>query len=114
MFQMPGRISIMHALSSDIRYSLTMRDDMSRDRGGARVDGRPRPRSWYAWMLLGLFALVITGGGTAQAVEAVPPVSPPPPAVRLSLSDAVALFLKQNLSLTREHQQSLLHRAWHF
>lgn len=39
------------------------------------------------------------GGGTAQAAEPVLAAPVPPPAVRLSLTEAMALFLKENLDL---------------
>lgn len=39
------------------------------------------------------------GGGTAQAAEPVLTAPVPPPAVRLSLTEAMALFLKENLDL---------------
>ncbi len=76
-----------------------MCDDMFHDRGGGRVGLRPATRCWRAWFLLGMVGLLLCGGGMAQAAESFPTGSLPPPAVRLNLGEAVALFLKQNLDL---------------
>lgn len=89
----------MNALSSIVRYSRTMCDDMFHGRDGARVGLRAASRCWCAWLLLGMVGLLLVGGGMAHAAESVPTGSLPPPAVRLNLSEAVALFLKQNLNL---------------
>ena len=65
----------------------------------AEVGLRPATRCWRAWFLLGMVGLLLCGGGMAQAAESFPTGSLPPPAVRLNLGEAVALFLKQNLDL---------------
>ncbi|MGB4886431.1 MAG: TolC family protein, partial [Nitrospira sp.] len=56
---------------------------------------------YRAWLAFGLLGFFVTGGGIAQAAESTPPLAVPfsPPVVRLNLSEAMALFLKQNLDL---------------
>lgn len=98
-FQMPWRISIIAALSSMVLFPRTMCDHMFHDRGGAGVGLRAATRCLDAWLLLGLMGMILLGGGMAQAAESLSGGSLPPPAVRLNLSEAVALFLKQNLDL---------------
>ena len=105
MFEMPERMSIMRALSSVDRYSRTMCDDMSQDNTGftnAVRAGHPLGRLWCLMALLGL---ILFGSGWVQAAESPsgaatsPAASFAPPVVRLNLSEAMALFIKQNLDL---------------
>ena len=76
-----------------------MCDDMFHDSGGLRMGLRGATRGWLAWVLLGMMGALLLGGGAVQAAESLPTGSLPPPTVRLNLSEAVALFLKQNLDL---------------
>ena len=52
-------------------------------------------------LAIGLLGFFVIGGAIAQAAESTPPPTVPfsPPVVRLNLSEAMALFLKQNLDL---------------
>lgn len=104
MFEMPQRISIMRALSSVRRYSRTMCDDMFHHRDAFTSCVRARAQG-LIWCLVAMLGLLLFGGGWAQAAEPSPaPASIAagslvPPVVRLNLSEAMALFLKQNLDL---------------
>ena len=89
----------MSTLSSIVRYSRTMRDDMFHHRGGPRVGLRAATKCLSTWLMLGLMGVLLIGGVTARAAESPSIASLPPPAVRLNVSEAVALFLKQNLNL---------------
>src|SRR5688500_17738824 len=96
---MPGRISIMDALSSVGRFSLTMCDDMFHDRGALRAGLRAATGCLCAWLLVSMPGVLLTVAEVVQAAEPLSTGSLPPPAVRLNLSEAVTLFLKQNLDL---------------
>ena len=104
MFEMPQRISIMRALSSVRRYSRTMCDDMFHHRDAFTSCVRPRAQG-LIWCVVAMLGLLLFGSGWAQAAEPSPaPASIAagslvPPVVRLNLSEAMALFLKQNLDL---------------
>lgn len=104
MFEMPQRISIMRALSSVRRYSRTMCDDMFHHRDAFTSCVRARAQG-LIWCVVAMLGLLLFGGGWAQAAEPSPaPASIAagslvPPVVRLNLSEAMALFLKQNLDL---------------
>ena len=87
----------MIALSSWVRHSLTMRDDMFH-RGEERASPYAGCRFLYVGLLSSLLSL-FSICGSAQAVETALPTSLPPPAVRLNLAEAVDFFLKQNLDL---------------
>lgn len=76
-----------------------MRDDMFHDRGALRAGLRAATGCLCAWLLVSMPGLLLTGTGVVQAAESLSTGSLPPPAVRLNLSEAVALFLKQNLDL---------------
>ena len=89
----------MIALSSIVRYFLAMRDDMLQYSCGPRIGLRAAARYLHVWGLLCTLAVLLTGSGIAQAVESIPAGSLPPAAVRLNVSEAVALFLRQNLDL---------------
>src|SRR5512134_539505 len=91
----------MRALSSMVRYSCTMRDDMLHSRDRRRVGPCLSALVCRAWLAIGLLAFFAIGGGIAQAAESTPPPALPfsPPVVRLNLPEAMALFLKQNLDL---------------
>jgi outer membrane protein, heavy metal efflux system len=67
-------------------------------KGEERVGLYAVHRFLNVWLLSGLLSVFLIGG-FAQAVEPLPLGSLPPPAVRLNLSEAMALFLKQNLDL---------------
>ncbi len=105
MFEMPGRISIMRALSSVDRYSRSMRDDMSQHKYGSPSCVRSRNQQPWLWCLIALLSLTLFGSGWAQAAESTSGATTTsassfaPPVVRLNLSEAMALFLKQNLDL---------------
>ncbi len=104
MFEMPQRISIMRALSSVRRYSRTMCDDMFHHRDAFTSCVRARAQG-LIWCVVAMLGLLLFGSGWAQAAEPSPaPASIAagslvPPVVRLNLSEAMALFLKQNLDL---------------
>lgn len=104
MFEMPQRISIMRALSSVRRYSRTMCDDMFHHRDAFTSCVRARAQG-LIWWVVAMLGLLLFGSGWAQAAEPSPaPASIAagslvPPVVRLNLSEAMALFLKQNLDL---------------
>ena len=104
MFEMPQRISIMRALSSVRRYSRTMCDDMFHHRDAFTSCVRARAQG-LIWCVVAMLGLLLFGSGWAQAAEPSPaPASIAagslvPPVVRLNRSEAMALFLKQNLDL---------------
>lgn len=105
MFEMPQRISIMRALSSVDRYSRSTCDDMSQRTNGFMSCVRERNQQRSLWCLMAFLGMVLCGSGWAQAAESAPAAAPvsagsfAPPVVRLNLSEAMALFLKQNLDL---------------
>ena len=84
-----------------VRYSCTMRDDMLHCRDRRRVGPCLSALVLRAWLAVGLLVFFAIGGGLAQAAESTspPPVPFSPPVVRLNLSEAMALFLRQNLDL---------------
>ena len=91
----------MRALSSVDRYSRTMRDDMSQHKNGSPSGVRLWHQHPGLWVLIALLGLTLFGSGWARAAESttIPAGTFAPPVVRLNLSEAVALFLKQNLDL---------------
>ncbi|HMU30957.1 MAG TPA: TolC family protein [Nitrospira sp.] len=91
----------MRALSSVDRYSRTMRDDMSQHKNGSPSGVRLWHQHPGLWVLIALLGLTLFGSGWVRAAESttIPAGSFAPPVVRLNLSEAVALFLKQNFDL---------------
>ena len=97
----------MQALSSAVRYSLAMCDDMFQHRDGSTGRIRALEQLRRAWPVMALLGMCLINGGGSQAADlSVPPSqaqtqsgSFAPPVVRLNLSEAMALFLKQNLDL---------------
>ena len=76
-----------------------MHDDMLHYRGGLSVDAPILTLACRAWLVIGLLGLLLIGGGSGEAAEPLRAEPVAPPAVRLNLSEAMALFLKQNLDL---------------
>lgn len=91
----------MRALSCMVRYSFTLCDDMLQFRNRRKDGSCPSALSRGLWLVIGLLGLGLLGGGIAQATEPTPAKTAPftPPVARLDLSEAMALFLKQNLDL---------------
>ena len=76
-----------------------MRDDKFQERGEERVRRYAGRRGFlYVWLLSSLASLFLIQA-LAEAVDTIPPGSLSAPAVRLNLSEAVDLFLKNNLDL---------------
>ena len=82
-----------------------MCDDMSQDNNGFTNAVRARHPLRKLWCLMALLGLILFVNSWAQAAEStsgvatIPAASFAPPVVRLNLSEAMALFLKQNLDL---------------
>ena len=82
-----------------------MCDEMFHHRNGFMPCVRARARQGWSWWVIALLGMILLGSGWAQAAESVPAPAPisagslAPPVVRLNLSEAMALFLKQNLDL---------------
>jgi cobalt-zinc-cadmium efflux system outer membrane protein len=89
----------MHALSSIGRYSLTMCDDMFHDRGGFGRALRAQARIFFLCLVIGMMTILPASGRFARAADTASTGPLAPPVARLNLSEAMALFLKQNLDL---------------
>ncbi len=94
----------MRALSSVDRYSRTMCDDMSQHSNGSTSCVRIRNQQRRFWCLIAWLGLMLFGSGWAQVADlasgaTIPGSAYAPLVVRLNLSEAMALFLKQNLDL---------------
>src|SRR6187551_879504 len=76
-----------------------MCDDMFHDRSGPGVCLRAQAPLCGLWLAIGALTVLFMCGGIAQAADMSLPSLHSPPVVRLNLSEAMALFLKQNLDL---------------
>lgn len=91
----------MRLLSSVGRYSRTMYNDMRHDEAGSRLRSGAVARSARVGLALLLLIFSMLADGSGHAADSIGISASPftPPVVRLNLSEAMALFLKQNLDL---------------
>ncbi len=91
----------MRLLSSVDRYSRTMHNDMRHDEAGSRLCSGAVARSIRIGLALLLLIFSMHADRSGHAADSIGIAASPfaPPVVRLNLSEAMALFLKQNLDL---------------
>ncbi len=91
----------MPVLSSVGRYSRTMHTDMRHDESGSRLRSGAVARSIRIGVALLLLIFSMLADRSGHAADSIGISASPfsPPVVRLNLSEAMALFLKQNLYL---------------